>query len=147
MKKQICAFAAALMLVGVMPSSLVHASAPDLDVPVTDIVEVQYMYAEDPTNTLSISSKGIATCTSEVSRKSSSVTKIEGTQYLEKKGWIFWHEVAQKSGTSYTGKLTINNSVDISGEGSGSYRVRVEATVYTSNDSENVKGTSNTVTY
>lgn len=146
MKKHICAFAAALMLVCAMPSSLVHASAPDLDVPVTDIVDLQYVYADEPINILTISANGIATCTSTINGNSS-VTKIEATQYLEKKGLIFWHEVARKSASTTKKSLTITNTVDISGEGEGKYRVRVEATVYTSNGSETVKGTSDIVSY
>lgn len=147
MKKQICAFAAALMLVCAMPSSLVHASAPDLETPVIDVAAPAYVYADTPINTLTISANGIATCISTVSSSNSAVTKIEATQYLEKKGWIFWHEVASKSASTTRKSLTITNTVDISGEGEGKYRVRVEATVYTSNDSETVKGNSDTVSY
>ncbi|MDE5564582.1 MAG: hypothetical protein K2I93_05455 [Oscillospiraceae bacterium] len=146
MKKQICAFAAALMLVCAMPSSLVHASAPDLETPVIDVVAPAYVYADEPINTLSISSNGMATCVSTINGNSS-VTKIEATQYLEKKGLIFWHEVARKSASTTKKSLTITNTVDISGEGEGKYRVRVEATVSTSNGSETVKGTGDTVSY
>ena len=147
MKKHICAFAAALMLVCAMPSSLVHASAPDLETPVVDVAAPAYVYANEPINILSISANGIATCTSTVTSSNSAVTKIEATQYLEKKGLIFWHEVASKSANTTKKSLTITNSVDISGEGEGKYRVRVEATVYTSNGSETVKGTSDNVSY
>lgn len=145
MKKHICAFAAALMLVCAMPSSLVHAAAPDLETPVIDVVEPAYVYANEPSNTLYFSGS-TAYCTSEV-KGTSSVTRIEGTQYLEKKGLIFWHEVASKSVTTYSKTLTISNQVNVSEEGSGKYRVRVEATVYTQNGSETVKGNSETKSY
>ncbi len=145
MKKHICVFAAALMVMCAMPSSLVHAKAAYMRMPTAGIADLQYDHADTPSCTLSFNGS-VARCTSEVQGKGT-ISKIVGTQYLEKWESNGWHVISSKNVTTYFSKLKIGSSVDVSEKGAGDYRVRVVATVYTSNDSEVVEGVSGTVNY
>lgn len=100
-------------------------------------VEARFAYVTSVTSTLTISSN-TAYCVS-VAKGNSTVTKIEGTQFLEKKNGSKWETVGECEwdDSSNRNSLTMSNSK--SSLGSGTYRVRAVFTVYCGSDSEEVE--------
>ncbi len=141
MKKFICSLLASVISMSVFFGVSVSAAAWQYTV-IAEPVKQNYTYASSIINDLYISN-GNATCTSTVTGKST-VTKIEATQYLEKKILWWWKEVDHWVGTSYTKTLYMNNSKDNLDD--GTYRVRTVATVYSGSNSESVEKISNEVT-
>ena len=107
-------------------------------------VEARYAYFTYLTSTLTISSN-TAYCKSSAAANST-VTKIKGTQYLEKKSGDDWVTVTDCKWSDYEDMnyLTLSNSK--SNLGSGTYRVRAVFTAYTSNGSEEEEKISKEVT-
>ena len=94
-----------------------------------------YEYTNTTKTSLSISSSGIATSTTTLTGYSGTTTKIVIKMMLQKKTLLWWS-------TKETWTTTINNcygglsktaSVD-----SGTYRVKVEFTVYSGSNSEEI---------
>lgn len=107
-------------------------------------VEARYAYFTYITSTLTISSN-TAYCKSSAAANST-VTKIEGTQYLEKKSGDNWVTVkdCKWSDSEDMNYLTLSNSK--SNLGSGTYRVRAVFTAYSENGSEEEEKISKEVT-
>lgn len=137
MKKQIAAVIATLMMVCALPIAIVHAE-PELEMPVTDTIVEEYSYTVSVSSVLGLSGS-TANCYSTVDGKST-CTKIVATQRLQKKTLWWWSDVATWSKTVNGKNLTMTNTKTVSD--SGTYRVRVEATVYSDSKSENVYANS-----
>lgn len=138
MKKLIC-----FMLTFVLSISafaVVSVSAyNEQDTVITDIVQPRYAYTNSIYTDLYISN-GKATCTSTI-KGMSSVTKIEATQYLEKKVLWWWEEVDHWDKTVNGDYLYMSNSKDNLDSGA-TYRARTVAYVYCGTDYEIVEDTS-----
>ncbi len=98
-------------------------------------VEARYAHTTSVTSTLNIYN-GNAYCKS-TAQGDSTVTQIDGTQYLEKKNDNDWDIVDSWSDSSKSNYLTMSNSKD--NIGSGTYRVRTVFTVYSGSSSEVVE--------
>lgn len=98
-------------------------------------VEARYAYTTSVTSTLNISN-GTAYCKSSA-KGNSTVTQIDGIQYLEKKNGDNWDIVASWSDSSSRNSLNMSNSKD--NVGSGTFRVRTVFTVYSGSSSEVVE--------
>jgi len=98
-------------------------------------VEARYAHTTSATSMLTVSN-GKATCVS-TAQGDSTVTQIDGTQYLEKKNGNDWDNVDSWSDSSKSNYLTMSNSKD--NIGSGTYRVRTVFTVYSGSSSEVVE--------
>ena len=107
-------------------------------------VEPRYIYTTSATSTINISSS-TAYCKG-TARGNSSVTKIEATQYLEKKSGTTWSTVSgcTWSDSASSNSLTISNSK--SNLTSGTYRVRTVFKVYSGNNYETVEKISSEAT-
>ena len=137
MKKLICFLLTFVVSMSVFATMSVSAYN-EQDTVITESVQPRYAYAESIYSYISINN-GKATCTSRVTGMSA-VTKIEATQYLEKKVNSSWEEVDHWDQTSYTKTLYMSNSK--SNLDSGTYRVRTVATVYSGTDYEIVEDIS-----
>lgn len=98
-------------------------------------VEARYAYTTSVTSTLNISN-GTAYCKSSA-KGNSTVTQIDGIQYLEKKNGDNWDIVDSWSDSSSRNSLNMSNSKD--NIGSGTFRVRTVFTVYSGSSSEVVE--------
>lgn len=98
-------------------------------------VEARYAHTTSVTSTLNIYN-GTAYCKSTV-QCDSTVNKIDGVQYLEKKNGDNWDVVDDWTGSSSRNALTLNNSKD--NIDSGTYRVRAVFTVYSGSSSETIE--------
>lgn len=98
-------------------------------------VEARYAHTTSVTSTLTISN-GAVYCKS-TAQGDSTVTQIDGVQYLEKKNGKNWDIVDSWSDSSSRNSLTMSNSKD--NIGSGTFRVRAVFTVYSGNSSEVVE--------
>lgn len=105
-------------------------------------VSPYYLYTSSVKSTLIISGN-TAYCESSI-KGDSTVTKIYATQYLEKKNGNRWDIIDYWSDSVNGNSLPMNNSKD--NLGSGTYRVRTVATVYSGSKSEPVEKTSKEVT-
>ena len=133
MKRKLLALAVAMTLFCTIVPTTVHAE-PELEEIVTETIVEEYAYTNSITGTLSFSGS-TATCQSTVTGNGY-CTRIEGTQKLQKKVLWWWTDVDTWS-KSVDGKvLNMLNTATVTD--SGTYRVRVEATVYSGNNSENV---------
>lgn len=101
-----------------------------------------YLYTGYVKSTLIISGN-TAYCKSEI-KGDSTVTKIYATQYLEKKNGDKWDIVDYWNDSTDGNSLSMSNSKD--NLGSGTYRVRIVATVYSGSKSEPIRDTSKEVT-
>lgn len=101
-------------------------------------VEARYAHTTSVTSMLTISSSK-ATCIS-TAQGDSTVTQINGTQYLEKKNGDDWDIVDSWSDSAKGNYLTMSNSKD--NIGSGTYRTRTVLTVYSGSSSEVIEKTS-----
>lgn len=98
-------------------------------------VEARYAHTTSVTSTLNIYN-GNAYCKS-TAQGDSTVTQIDGIQYLEKQNGKNWDVVESWSDSSKSNSLTMNNSKD--NVGSGTFRVRTVFTVYSGSSSEVVE--------
>lgn len=119
-------------------STVSYAQSPEVNAS-NEIVQSDVMPCFEYTNTtytsLSISSSGTATCLATLSGYTDVTTKIVIKMTLQKKTLFWWSEVDSWTKTindSY-GSLTKTASV-----GSGTYRVKVEFTVYSGSNSEEI---------
>lgn len=109
------------------------------DTVITETIQPRYAYTSSVSTDLYMSG-GKATCTSIVSGMPT-VTKIEATQYLEKKVLWWWEEVDHWDKTVYGDYLYMSNSKDNIDSGA-TYRARTVATVYCGTDYEIVEDIS-----
>lgn len=139
MKKRVLALAVATMMLCTLPVVTAHAE-PELEEPIIETVVEEYTYTNAVSSILTFSGS-TATCQSTVNGKLN-CNKIVGTQKLQKKVLWWWSDVQTWSKTEYSNTLYMNNSTTVTS--SGTYRVRIDATVY-GNDggSENVYAVSN----
>ena len=137
MKKFIC-----LVLTVILTCCItVSVSASFEDGAITDKVDARYAYTNRIESTLSISSKN-ATCQSTVQGSSKTVTKIVIKQTLQYKSGTKWLDVASWVKTVNTFSLRFNNTkYNI---GSGTYRVKTIADVYSGSKYETVTAYSKT---
>ena len=137
MKKFIC-----LVLTVILTCCItVSVSASFEDIAITDKVDARYAYTNRIESTLSISSKN-ATCQSTVQGSSKTVTKIVIKQTLQYKSGTKWLDVASWVKTVNTFSLRFNNTkYNI---GSGTYRVKTIADVYSGSKYETVTAYSKT---
>lgn len=128
-----------LLSLAVIFAVAVPASANDNN----DLVSPYYLYTSSVTCQLLINNK-TATCKS-ILEGSSTVSKIDGTHYLEKKDGKAWETVTgcTWSNTTNTDYLKLENTKG--SLSSGTYRVRAVFTVYCGGKSETVEVTSNEV--
>ncbi|MCM1062684.1 MAG: hypothetical protein NC177_17055 [Ruminococcus flavefaciens] len=98
-------------------------------------VEARYAHTTSVTSNLTISN-GTAYCKSSA-QGDSTVTQIDGIQYLEKKNGDDWNIVDSWSDSAKGNYLTMSNSKD--NIGSGTFRVRTVFTVYSGSSSEVVE--------
>ena len=138
MNKLICIMLALVISMSVFSVTSVSAYN-EQDSVITESVQPRYAYTSSIRSNISISN-GKATCTSTVTGMST-VTKIEATQYLEKKVLWWWEEVDHWDKASYTKTLYMSNSKDSIDDGN-TYRVRTVATVYCGTDYEIVEDIS-----
>ena len=94
-----------------------------------------FEYTNTTATSLSISSSGTATCSTSLNGYTGVTTKIVINMTLQKKTLLWWSEVDSWSKTinDSFGSLTKTASV-----GSGKYRVKVEFTVYSGSNSEEI---------
>jgi hypothetical protein len=116
--------------------------ATNEDSKINDEIELPYAYAIVLTSTLNISSKN-AICCSTVQGKTNSITKIIVTQTLQKKSNSTWSDVTSWSKTVNASGARFNNTK--SSIGSGTYRVKTVAKVYSGSNYETVTAYSTTV--
>lgn len=93
------------------------------------------LYTKSATSELSIND-GTAYCVSTLNGISS-VTKIEATQYLEKKTLFWWSNVKSWSKTSNSSMISMSNTEH--NVGSGTYRLRTVFKVYSGSNSEEIE--------
>lgn len=133
-----------MVAVVVMLCLSMNVLALDVEPQVPIDPEDPYMYTQNITSTLNISS-GKATCISQVLGIPSFVTKIEITQTLQQTfGGISWYYVDSWSKTYYSTTAVYSNTK--SPIGSGHYRVKTEAKVYCGSSYETIISYSTTVT-
>ena len=110
-------------------------------------VEPRYTYTTSATSTITNSSSNSSKvyCTATL-KGNSTITKIEATQYLEKKNGTTWSTVngCVWSNSSNRNSLTMSNSK--SNLSSGTYRVRTVFKVYSGNNYETVEKVSSEAT-
>ena len=103
-----------------------------------------FEYTNTTYASLSISSSGTATCTTSLNGYTGTTTKIVIKMTLQKKTLLWWS--AQETWTT-----TINDSfgslVKTASVGGGTYRVKVEFTVYSGSNSEEITTYSQEKTY
>lgn len=98
-------------------------------------ISPMYLYTNHVESELSISGT-TAYCNSKATGLSS-VTKIEATQYLEKKVLLWWSEVDSWNKTVNSNSLNMSNTeYNI---GSGTYRLRTVFKVYSGSNSEEIE--------
>lgn len=137
MKNKIVAIAAALMMASTMPAVTAYAE-PETEVEVTETVVEEYSYTLSVNSILGFNGS-TAVCSSTVNG-ASTCTKIVATQKLQKKTLWWWTDVETWSKT-VNGKVVImNNSATVTS--GGTYRVRVDAVVYSGSNSEAVYANS-----
>lgn len=132
MKKRLCILFAAVMAVTMLCGISAYA------------VEARYVYTFTATSELTISN-GTATCKS-YAKGISTVTKITGTQYLEKKNGDKWETVKDSTWSDSTTKTSLTMENSKSNLDSGTYRLRTVFTVYSGTGSETIEKTSSEVT-
>ena len=125
MRKQVLAGATVMMMLCALPVATVHAE-PELEEPIIETVAEEYTYTRAVSSVLSFSGS-TASCQSNVFGYNN-CTKIVGTQKLQKKVLWWWSDVQTWSKTSYSNTLYMSNSATVTS--SGTYRVRIDATVY-----------------
>lgn len=103
-------------------------------------VQPRYSYTNIITATLT-NSGGKALCGADVEGYSGTTTKIVITMTLQKKTLLWWSEVEEWTTTSNTFYATLVKTATVD---SGKHRVKVEATVYSGSNSEEVSCTSQT---
>lgn len=133
MKKSLAAIMITMAMIASVPMVTVHADA-EPEENITETVVEEYSYTQVVTSGLTLNGS-TATCQSSV-LGNSSCTSIVATQKLQKKTLWWWSDVATWSKTTNGKTLSMTNYGTASS--SGTYRVRVEATVYSGSNSENV---------
>ncbi len=103
-----------------------------------------FEYTNTTATSLSISTNGTATCLATLNGYSGTTTKIVIKMTLQKKTLLWWSTEESWSTTinSWYGGLSKTASV-----GSGTYRVKVEFTVYSGSNSEEITTYSQEKTY
>lgn len=134
MKKIISCLVALLVCCSVGGISLSAAVIPD-----GSIVSPCYLYTNRIVTSFGVY-EGEASCVTTVYGISDTVSKIEVTQYLEKKNGNAWEEVTHWSDTFESWWCNFTNSYTITE--SGTYRLRSVAKVYSGTKYENVDITS-----
>lgn len=132
-------FLALVMCLVLMCGTVLIASAETVD----NQVQPRYNYTNIISATLANSS-GKALCVGDVHGYNGTTTKIVLTMTLQKKTLFWWSKAEEWTITSNTYYAAISKTVAVS---SGTYRVKVEATVYSGSNSETVDCTSKTYTF
>lgn len=141
MKQIICLVLTFIISISAFPKTTVSAYS-ELTLEESFSLQPRYTYTNSCTSNISISNSN-ATCTSKVTGKSTA-TKIEATQYLEKKVLLWWENVEQWDKTTNSDTLYISNTK--SNLSSGTYRLRTVFKVYSGTSYETVEKTSSEVT-
>lgn len=136
MKKIISCLVALLMCCSIGGISLSATNIPNGN---DNVASPCYVYTNSIASTLGISD-GEASCRTTIYGISGTTSKIEVTQYLEKKNGNSWEEVTHWTETYYSWWCNFTNSYTITE--SGTYRLRSEAKVYSGSNYENVDITS-----
>lgn len=103
-------------------------------------VQPRYSYTRGISATLA-NSGGKALCVGDVNGYNGTTTKIVVTMTLQKKTLLWWSKVDEWTTTANTYMASISKTVAVD---SGTHRVKVEATVYSGSNSEEVSCTSKT---
>lgn len=135
--KKILAVTAMLLMIAGLPAATVYAE-PEVDEVIIETVVEEYSYTQTVTSYLSFSGS-TATCDSSVNGNSK-CTKIVATQRLQKKTFWGWSDVETWTKTVNGKTLSMTNTKTVSD--SGTYRCRIDATVYSDSKSENVYANS-----
>ncbi|MBP1547758.1 MAG: hypothetical protein J6A37_14325 [Oscillospiraceae bacterium] len=109
-------------------------------------IEPRYVYTGSVISSITISDSSSTAYCKGTAKGDSTVTRIEATQYLEKKSGTTWSTVSgcTWSDSSNRNSLTISNSK--SNLSSGTYRVRTVFKVYCGNTYEIAEATSEEAT-
>ena len=140
MKKAIIAAVTGALLMCSLPLTTVNA---EYDEPVIETDVEEYAYTNSITSSL-VFNGSTAYCRSSV-RGKNTVTRIEATQKLQKKVWWWWDDVQTWPDSVNGRELDMLNTTTVTE--SGTYRVRIEARVYSGNNYEDVYCNSTEVDY
>lgn len=120
-------------------STVVSAESPVVTPGTLEQTESDVMPCYEYTNTaatsLSISTNGKATCSTSLNGYNGTTTKIVIKMTLQKDSWLWWstEETWTTTVNNWYADLTKTATVD-----SGTYRVKVEFTVYSGSNSEEI---------
>lgn len=120
-------------------STVVSAESPVVTPGTLEQTESDVMpcfeYTNTTATTLSISTSGTATCSARLNGYNGTTTKIVIKMTLQKDSWLWWstEETWTTTINNWYGALTKTAPVD-----SGTYRVKVEFTVYSGSNSEEI---------
>ena len=140
MKKIIAAVTVAAILCGTVFPISAHA---EYDEPVIETIAEEYAYTSSVTSSL-VFYGSTAYCNSTV-RGNTQATRIEGKQILQKKVLWWWSDVDTWYEAVDSNYLGMHNQAPVTEN--GTYRVRIEARVYSGNNYEDVYCNSTEVDY
>ena len=111
-----------------------HAQTPTVELSVYDVAPC-FEYTNTTATTLNISSSGKATCVASLNGYNGVTTKIVIKMTLQKDSWLWWstEETWTTTINNCFGSLSKTKTVD-----SGTYRLKVEYTVYSGSNSEEI---------
>lgn len=121
-------------------STVAYAQSPDT-IQQFEMVQLNadvmpcFEYTDSTITSLSISTSGKATCSTSITGYSGTTTKIVIKMKLQKRSVLWWStkETWEATVNSWNADLTKTASVE-----SGKYRVKVECTVYSGSNSEEI---------
>ena len=140
MKRLFAAAVVSVLLMCTLPIVTVNA---EYEEPVFETVTEEYSYTAAVTSSL-VFDGNTACCRSTVTGNNLA-TSITATQKLQKKVWWWWEDVQPWSGSVNGSYLNMYNTTTVTE--SGTYRVRIEARVYSGNNYEDVYCNSTEVSY
>ena len=108
-------------------------------------VSPYYLYTSKAESKLSITN-GVASCKSKLTGYVYLTTKIEATQYLEKKNGTSWETTIDRTWSDSTNSYILSMSNSKSNLSSGTYRLRTVFTVYSGTKSESIESLSDEIT-
>ena len=142
MKRKLLVLMTCTLMILQLPMVVGHAQ-PIEEEPVTETIVEEYSYTDAVSSVLTISGN-TAYCSGSVIGKSS-VTRIEATLKLQKKVLWWWSDEKTWPGSVNGNYLEMHENETLTS--SGTYRVRIEARVYSGNNYEDVYCNSTEVSY
>ena len=133
MKKMLLVLFTSALMVLTVPVAVGHAE-PIEEEPVTETIVEEYSYTNSVSSSLTISGN-TAYCSGTVVGKACA-DRIVATLRLQKKVLWWWSDVKTWAGSVDGNYLEMHEDEPLTS--SGTYRTRIDATVYSGNDSEDV---------